>query len=221
VKAPVRVGDTARRPRSENSEFIHQVLRHLESIGVDWAPRSFGFDELDREVLSWISGETPRSGEDIDLFVLTGMVRQLHDLTTSLVDGFESVIHDDLQPRNIVVRGRRPVGLIDWEEARPGRRMEDVAKLCWSFVEPRPDSNPLDVGRKWRALVATYGLNRNGDLLQTILSQIAACAEDIERQAERSVRHHALAIRGDHIRLRALNAWVGANEEVLRKAVDV
>jgi aminoglycoside phosphotransferase (APT) family kinase protein len=165
----------------------------------------------------WIPGETASSGDQVDLFLLAGIVRQLHDLTAGLVEGFECVIHDDLQPRNIVVHDRVPVGLIDWEQARPGRRVEDVAKLCWSFIEPTPDRDPVELGEHWRNLVGAYGLQTPEDVVATVLAQTEACAEDIEREAARqSVRHQALANRGDHLALRTMHSWAVANEHALR-----
>ena len=35
----VRVGDTVRRPLSENSPFIHELLEHLHVAGFEAAPR--------------------------------------------------------------------------------------------------------------------------------------------------------------------------------------
>ena len=49
----VRVGETVRRPRNPNSEFVHEVLLHLESVGFDAAPRFLGIDEQGREILSF------------------------------------------------------------------------------------------------------------------------------------------------------------------------
>lgn len=220
VDGPLRIGDTVRRARSDRTVFVQRVLRRLEDEGVAWSPRPLGIDELDREVVSWISGETAASGDEIDLLPLVGIVRQLHDLTAGLVDGFECVIHDDLQPRNIVIRDRRPVGLIDWEQARPGRRIDDVAKLCWSFIEPSRESDPTQIGQRWRHLAMAYGLDPVDALLPTVLVQMEACAEDIERgSAEGSSRHEALAARGDHVALRATHSWAVVNERSLREAL--
>lgn len=217
---PLRIGDTVRRPRGERTDFVQQVLAHLEARGVVWAPRPRGIDELDREVLSWIPGEIPASGDEIDLAALAGIVRQLHDLTTAWVDGFECVVHDDLQPRNVVVRGRRPVGLIDWEQARPGRRVEDVAKLCWSFVEPTEDADPVEIGERWLDLATTYGLEQMDALLPTVLVQLRACADDIRRESDAgSERHQILAARGDHVTLRSMHRWTVENERLLRETL--
>ena len=218
----VRIGDTVRRPRRDNTEFVQSVLHVLDDAGTPWAPRPLGIDELGREVISWVPGATVTSGDDMELVPLARMVRQLHDLTAGMVEGFECVIHDDLQPRNVVVQGRHPVGLIDWEQARPGRRVEDVAKLCWSFVEPTPDSDPVEIGQGWRQLTEVYGLDPLGDdLVTTVLHQMQTCAEDIERLAGAgSVRHRALAARGDHRLLYAMHRWATANERPLRNSVE-
>jgi hypothetical protein len=37
-----RVGDTVRRPRTQNSDFVDQLLRRLEAAGFEGAPRALG-----------------------------------------------------------------------------------------------------------------------------------------------------------------------------------
>ena len=147
-------------------------------------------------------------------------MRELHDLTAGLVDGAECVIHDDLQPRNVVVDGRRPIGLIDWEQARPGRRVEDVANLCWSFVEPTRGSSPEEVGARWRHIVVTYGLDDPAELLPAVTQRMAVCIDDIERHATAgSARHRALADRGDHVAIRAMLDWTAGHAADLDRIV--
>lgn len=168
----MRVCNTVRRAAGPNTALVHRVLGHLEDAGVPWAPRALGVDDEGYEVLSWIPGVTTTAGHEIDLPALARMVRSLHDLTAGFVPGHECVIHDDLQPRNVVVRHEMPVGLIDWEQARPGKRVEDVANLCWSFVEPTPHSDCGDVGRRWRAVADDYGLEASDDLVATVLARM-------------------------------------------------
>lgn len=185
-----------------------------------WAPRPLGIDEVGREVQSWIPGDTPTTA-DVDLAALIAIVRQLHDLTADLAGDAECVVHDDIQPRNIVVRGRNPVGLIDWEQARPGKRLDDIAKVCWAFVEPRPGADPVIVGERWRSLLVAYPFDRREELVAAVVTQIARCADDIERESGRgSVRHQALRDRGDHSALRAMHGWVLENEVVLRNVIE-
>jgi thiamine kinase-like enzyme len=217
---PVRVGNTIRRAVGPNTELVHRVLRHLEAAGVRWAPRALGIDDEGREILSWIPGATVAATKEVDLDELARMVRRLHDLTAGFVEGHECVIHDDLQPRNVVVRHGKPVGIIDWEQARPGRSVEDVANLCWSFVEPAPERRCEDIGLRWRRVAEAYGLEARGDLVPTILARMSKCAEDIERQASRgSVRHRRLADHGDHVGIRAMQEWVADNERALHSVV--
>lgn len=46
----VRVGDTVRYPAQPRSGFVDQLLRHLEAVGFDGAPRALGYDAQDRGV---------------------------------------------------------------------------------------------------------------------------------------------------------------------------
>lgn len=221
VEGPVRVGDTVRRPQGPGTAFVHLVLRRLEEAGVTWAPRPLEIDDLGREVQSWIPGVTPLTGDDVDLFALVAIVRELHDLTVDMVGNAECVVHDDIQPRNVVALRQTPVGRIDWEQARPGRRVEDVAKVCWAFIEPRPGQDPVEVGRRWRQVLDAYPLDCPDELVSVVLTQIERCADDIEREAARdSARHRALADRGDHVALRSMHGWVIANEHNLRSAIE-
>lgn len=64
VHSPIHVGDTVRCPQSKNTGVVQRVLRHLEAAGVPWAPRALGIDEEEREVLSWVPGETASSGDE-------------------------------------------------------------------------------------------------------------------------------------------------------------
>ena len=52
----VRVGDTVRRPWRPTTPSTHALLRHLEAVGFDGAPRLLGVDERGREVLTYVPG---------------------------------------------------------------------------------------------------------------------------------------------------------------------
>lgn len=218
--APVRVGDTLRRSTGANSEFLDRLLVYLDQCGVSWSPRALGVDESGRQVFSWIDGEVPSRGEEIELDALARLVREFHDLTTGFVDDAECVIHDDLQPRNVVVIDRHPIGLIDWEQARPGSRIEDVANLCWSFVEPTPASDPVWVAQQWKHILDAYRFEDRQLLLPTMVTRMARCVADIERNAAAgSPRHRILAGRGDHENIRAMHSWTIAHQRDLARIV--
>ncbi|HET9809732.1 MAG TPA: aminoglycoside phosphotransferase family protein, partial [Candidatus Limnocylindria bacterium] len=57
----VRVGDTVRRRAGPWTPAVHALLRYLEDAGFE-APRVLGMDEQDREILSYIPGETYAGG---------------------------------------------------------------------------------------------------------------------------------------------------------------
>ncbi|MEM9564726.1 MAG: phosphotransferase [Actinomycetota bacterium] len=179
-------------------------------------PRFVGIDG-DHEVLTWIPGSvvddwSPRP--DL-LDQLVAAVRQLHDATADLAPGHECLIHDDLQPRNVVVDGTR-VGVVDWEQLRPGRRVEDVAQLCWSFAAGPADREVLAVGDRWRRIVDRYGLAERNEVVAVASAKIDRCVDDIVRgSALGSARHHRLRARGDHEDLRRLGSWIDANRHDL------
>src|SRR5918998_3351245 len=79
VSAVSRVGDTVRRGTGPWTPAVHALLRHLEGVGFDGAPRVLGTDELGREVLSYVPGDTPdrASPEAVTGRVLEGVGRLL------------------------------------------------------------------------------------------------------------------------------------------------
>ncbi|MDX6335537.1 MAG: hypothetical protein QOG05_2877 [Streptosporangiaceae bacterium] len=54
----VLVGGTVRRPAGPWAPSVHALLRHLEARGSAGAPRVLGLDDQDREMLSYLPGET-------------------------------------------------------------------------------------------------------------------------------------------------------------------
>ena len=54
----VLAGDEVRRPAQPWTATVHSVLRHLEDVGFDGAPRARGFDDQGRERLTFLPGQT-------------------------------------------------------------------------------------------------------------------------------------------------------------------
>jgi hypothetical protein len=46
------------KPASARTSTVHALLRHLEDVGFDGAPRALGFDDQGREMLSYLPGDT-------------------------------------------------------------------------------------------------------------------------------------------------------------------
>ena len=87
---PVRIGDTVRRRSGRWTPAVHALLRHLESVGFDAAPRVLGVDGQGREVLSYIEGQAgnyplPESlWSDAVLDQTAQLLRRYHDATVGL-----------------------------------------------------------------------------------------------------------------------------------------
>jgi len=86
----VRVGATVRRAPGAWTPAVHALLRHLEAAGFDGAPRTLGFDDRGREVLTFIEGVTvPASLEgyrsDHVLVEAARLLRRYHDATATFV----------------------------------------------------------------------------------------------------------------------------------------
>jgi hypothetical protein len=165
----VRIGDTVRRPRRPFSATVQSFLAHLHAAGFTGAPRPFGFDEQDREVLSYIPGDVPReplpdwATSERVLVDLARLIRAEHDaaegwqppqdavwgsIPGAVPDGVvplfrtpELVAHQDYCPGNVVFRDGRPVAFIDFDLARPTTRLADAINALYWWV---PLLHPLD-----------------------------------------------------------------------------
>jgi Ser/Thr protein kinase RdoA (MazF antagonist) len=162
----VRVGDTVRRPTNANSEFVHELLLHLERVGFEGAPRFLGIDSEGREILSYREGTVPENlSPDYSDEVLTaagGLLRRYHDAVagSELAAKAETVCHNDVSPVNFVFVDGLPVGLIDFDAAVPGPRIRDLAYGLFLWLDLGYDGLPLDEqGRRTRVFFAAYGLS--------------------------------------------------------------
>lgn len=181
-----KVGDTVRRGTGPWTPAVHALLRHLERVGFDGAPRVLGTDEWGREVLSYVPGVVPDrpSPEAVTGRVLADVGRLLlryHEAASGFelpagiswhhpeLPGARTVVcHNDVSPRNTVFREGRPVAFLDWDLASPAPPAWDIAQAAWQFVPLSGDagcarngrSSPPDRARRLRVLCEGYGLPR-------------------------------------------------------------
>ena len=183
--APVRVGDTVRRLAGSSGAAVEALLRHLEAVGFDGAPRHLGTDDRGREVLSWVEGVVPLppypawAMTDRALADLGGLVRRFHEATRSFVPLRDAawatdwadptagrgapdavICHNDLFAENVVFRDGRVVALIDFAMAAPGRPLWDVAIAAeiWAPLgDPARRDHPADLDGIARLGVLTRG----------------------------------------------------------------
>jgi hypothetical protein len=193
------VDGVVRRPTGPHTAFVHELLRWLEAAGFAGAPRVLGIDGGD-ELLSYVEGHVP---VEVDpgrvapiVFSPAGvasafaLVRRFHDLvaTCPLRGGEEVVCHGDLSPWNTAYGpgDTGAVALVDWDEARPGRRADDLGYATWRFLMFGFAGSPplVDQRRLLRAAAGAYGLFTPAELLDH--------AADAQRRQEAAfVRAHA------------------------------
>jgi Ser/Thr protein kinase RdoA (MazF antagonist) len=106
------------------------------------APRVLGIDEHRREILTFIEGHVPpdlATCSDEQLVRATELIGRFHDATSgSALTGEEEVVcHNDLSPCNTVFVKGMPSAFIDFDEAAPGSRSQDLGSTrCGCFWIP-------------------------------------------------------------------------------------
>jgi hypothetical protein len=196
VTAVVRFGDTIRRPGKPSSRAVRALLGHLHHAGFDGCPQPMGVDDRGRDVLSYLEGEggsIPLREETVTdraLVEQAALIRRFHDATASFAHHHlpwdpllrdpagtaEVVCHNDLSIPNTVYRAGRPVALVDWDFAAPGRRLWDLAYAAWWLVPlHRPDAMeaigwpPVDQARRLALFADAYGLDaERSELLDVV-----------------------------------------------------
>jgi hypothetical protein len=198
----VLIDGIVHKPASPWTSTVHALLRHLEDAGFDGAPRTKGFDDQGREMLTYLPGDTVGNRTpwpewvytDSTLIQVGRWLRRVHDATASFVPPPEErwfiggavapgliVGHQDAAPYNAVVDGDRLVGFCDWDIAGPSTREFDLAlsALWWvpfcrpEAVEPSDLPDPDDRSRRLHLLLDTYGYDADRRAFGAVMVQRA------------------------------------------------
>jgi hypothetical protein len=190
----VKVGNTVHRSQGSNSDFVHKLLLLLETKGYLYSPKYFGVDAQGREVLSFTEGDIAREVEFTDKLLSEAvlMIRQFHDATSAsdLAGEQEVVCHGDLAPWNFVLTKDKSKfsGIIDFDEARPGKRSEDLAYFLWTFLELGNERIAAETQLlKIRNLCKVYGLTDGTELVQSLLNEQQKVLEHRKRLSQVSI----------------------------------
>jgi hypothetical protein len=194
VNTVVRAGDTVR--RRPGGPFVHELLDFFERSGWGGAPRFLGLDEQGREILSFVDGYVPWQEPgmpgvtaEASLVRVVELVREFHDLTagTPLAGDAQVVCHNDLAPNNTVYSpdgsGLCPVAFIDWDLAAPGRRIHDVAHVCWQYLGLGPGALVGPAARGIRLICDAYRLDGRDEIVDVIMWWQDRCWRGIEAGA--------------------------------------
>jgi hypothetical protein len=171
----VRIGDTVRRPPKRDG-FTHLLLKYLEENDFPYASRFLGYDDEGREMYSYIQGEVPHGQfvlHEENILECAQILRQFHDVSSksSLRGDQETVCHNDFAPWNIVVRDGQVAGIIDFDEAAPGVRIEDLGYFIWTVLNLGDDIPVEEQARKMKLICDMYGLKDRSEVVDAILRQ--------------------------------------------------
>lgn len=219
VNTVVRVGDTVRRGLTPNSATVHRLLRHLQDKGFAGSPRFLGLDEQNREILSFVEGETgipPSIWQSDEAIIATAsLLRRYHDATLDFTPQdnatwaycypeparHEVICHNDFAPYNFVYADGIPIAVLDFDLAGPGPRLKDVAYAAYWLVPlsfnsaDQVEFSTADVkqgSRRLRLFCDTYDIAADGNLLDMIGEVLALMGDEGQMQ---QIVGHAVAAR--------------------------
>lgn len=175
----VRVGDTVRRPIGRWTPAVHDLLGHLATTGFDGAPKVLGVDDLDREILKfvpgdvgtlspadplaswfrgpeacWLIGRWIRDFQAAQMGFVVDPAKPWRRASGDALGRGQVIAHHDVSPYNTVRRRDGPLVVLDWDFARPGDPVEDLAWAAWRWA-------PLMAGTWWHA---EYGVGQGQDV---------------------------------------------------------
>jgi len=201
----VRIGETVRRGLTPASPTIHRLLLHLERKGYSASPRFLGIDEKQREILSFLEGETgilPSIWQGDEALTATArLLRAYHDATVDFVPPeaavwayrypdparHEVICHNDFAPYNFVYSGGAPTGVIDFDLAGPGPRLRDVAYAAYWLVplsfhsaeqKAFAEADVQQGSRRLHLFCAVYGIGAGRELLEMVAEVLAFMGDE-------------------------------------------
>lgn len=210
VNEVIRIGDKVRRPTGPWSVRVHELLRHLEAAGFRAAPRFHEVTADGLEILDFVPGDvsnypaTPAAASAEALESAADLLRAYHDATAEFAataprDGWqvactepvEVICHGDFAPHNCVLEGSRVVGVIDFDHARPGPRLWDVAYAAYRWVPISAPGNADGFGAieeqaaRLRVFCDRYGLDDAGrdGLVDAVAARLHALVDFMRARA--------------------------------------
>ena len=185
-----------------------------------------GIDEQGREILTFIEGHVPpdlATWSDEQLVRAAELIRRFHDATvgSALAGGEEVVCHNDLSPCNTVFVKGMPSAFIDFDEAAPGHRSQDLGYALWLFLDfGAEDVDIRKQGRRIRMMCDAYGLDDGFDAIGAIARSQQATLERSLGRLRSGGSEGTVAYARDSVRwIRGEMAWLYAHWNELESAM--
>lgn len=213
-----RIGDTVHRPAHWWTPSVHDLLNYLEKVNFPYAPRVLGFDEVGREILTFMEGESGKEGwtkihSDKGLRNFARLLHEYHQAVAeyeppadslwayaegSLNPG-EIICHGDFGPWNVTWHGNTPIGIIDWDLVFPAKPEYDVLYALEYSAPFRDDkltrewhhfSEVPDRKRRIDVFLEAYGTSREevGDVVAGVAGIQRTVAGHEKLLAERGLQ---------------------------------
>lgn len=208
------VEGVVRRPMKEWTPTVQALLAHLHGRGLP-VPEPLGYDDR-LEYVRLLEGD---AGQDAwpHQVSLNGvrsagaLLREIHDATRDWQppadavwsvphQGGPVICHGDPQPANLVWRDGRAIGLFDWDAARPGDPLDDLAyALIWLTpftADPvqlarRGFTEPPDRRARAAALLDGYGWTAPFDVAEAAVRRHELAINEVVWLGERGHEPHA------------------------------
>jgi len=239
----VRVGDTVRRPVGRWTPAVHSLLRYLEEVGFEGAPRVLGIDEKGREVLTYLPGDPSPSHSDATLVATARLVRRLHDALAGFTPSPDAVWrhpplgrrapsphigHNDLCAVNTICVDGVPYGFIDWDMAGPGGPLDDLALAAAQYTPIRPDRFwprpgwpwPMDRPARLRMFCDAYDVEDRIGFLDAIEVFLQESLKETVELGRQRISPYGRFLDGHEDVMRRLELeWLAQNREELERAL--
>lgn len=244
----VRIGGTVHRAAGPWTSSVHRLLCVLRGAGLAEVPEPLGYDELGREILSFLPGTVGNYPLPDWIWSSTvlreagSILRRVHDASVALASlaavwqlpphhPVEVVCLNDVAPYNMVFNDGHITGLIDLDMASPGPRIWDLAYLAYRLVplgEYADDNTPNEQHRRRRLddLIRAYGFDFDPDaVLATAAARLDELAEFTDKRAADTGRsdfvEHSALYRRDRDLLRKLTSRAAGSSNCQSKRPSI
>ena len=114
---------------------------------------------------------------------LPGSSEKYHDATagSALAASHEVVCHNDLSPCNAVFVDGMPRYLIDFDAAKPGDRVRDLAYACWLWLDLGNDEiEPERQRERLAGFLQAYGWSDSSALVSAMIARQGELRQDAQ-----------------------------------------